>query len=97
LIALLAVGSHDFDESIARGLEYLCDNQRSDGTWNEPYYTGTGFPGYGVGARVNLSENAERFGQGQELARGFMLNYNLYRHYFPLIAMGRARIHGKEY
>jgi len=25
------------------------------------------------------------------LQRGFMLNYNLYRHYFPLMALGRAR------
>jgi len=27
--------------------------------------------------------------QGPELARAFMINYNLYRHYFPLIALGR--------
>ena len=29
-------------------------------------------------------------GQSLELSRGFMINYNLYRHYFPLMAMGRA-------
>ncbi len=33
----------------------------------------------------------ERIAQGTELQRGFMLNYNLYRHYFPLMALGRAR------
>jgi len=91
LMALLAADSHDVDESIARGLEYLCVQQRSDGTWDEPQYTGAGFPGYGVGERVNLTKDARRFGQGRELSRAFMLNYNLYRHYFPLIAMGRAK------
>ena len=27
-----------------RGLVYLCERQRSDGTWDEPDCTGTGFP-----------------------------------------------------
>ena len=31
-----------------------------------------------------------RVPQGKELARGFMLNYNWYRHYFPLTSLGRA-------
>ncbi len=93
LMALVAVGSHDFDRQIFRGLEFLLSGQRQDGTWDEPYYTGTGFPGYGVGERVNLSRNAQSLGQGRELSRGFMLNYNLYRHYFPLMAMGRAKNH----
>ena len=31
--------------------------------------------------------------EGAELARGFMINYNLYRHYFPMMALGRARKH----
>lgn len=93
LMALIAVGSHDFDRYISRGLEFLLTSQRLDGTWDEPHYTGTGFPGYGVGKRVNLSQNAEKLDQGAELSRGFMLNYNLYRHYFPLMAMGRAESH----
>ena len=25
------------------------------------------------------------------MGRGFMINYNLYRHYFPLMALSRAR------
>ncbi|HHD56074.1 MAG TPA: squalene--hopene cyclase, partial [Desulfobulbaceae bacterium] len=91
LMALLAASSGDFDQSIQQGLNFLCNSQRQDGTWDEPQYTGTGFPGYGVGERVNLAKDAGRFGQGRELARAFMLNYNLYRHYFPLIAMGRAQ------
>jgi hypothetical protein len=28
--------------------------------------------------------------QGPELSRAFMLRYDLYRHYFPLMALGRA-------
>ncbi len=90
IMALCAVASDEFDPVIRRGLEYLRASQRPDGTWDEPWYTGTGFPGYGVGQRVNLGLAAGRIDQGSELSRGFMLNYNLYRHYFPLMAMGRA-------
>ncbi len=92
LLALLAVSADAFRIPIERGLRYLVDTQRRDGTWDEPHYTGTGFPGYGVGARAeirNLSDR-KRIAQGAELQRAFMINYNLYRHYFPLIAMGRA-------
>ena len=93
IMALCAVDSHAFDDHIRQGLAYLLASQRADGTWDEPWYTGTGFPGYGVGERVNLHRAAERIDQGRELSRGFMLNYNLYRHYFPLMAMGRAQRH----
>jgi squalene-hopene/tetraprenyl-beta-curcumene cyclase len=93
LLALIAVGSRDYDRSIRRGVGFLLSSQRGDGTWDEPYYTGTGFPGYGFGARLDLRDASTRarIAQGTELQRGFMLNYNLYRHYFPLMAMGRAR------
>lgn len=30
--------------AVAKGVEYLLDTQRSDGTWNEVEFTGTGFP-----------------------------------------------------
>ncbi len=30
--------------AVERGLAYLCERQRPDGTWNEPECTGTGFP-----------------------------------------------------
>ena len=29
--------------------------------------------------------------QGPELSRAFMLRYNLYRHYFPMMALARAQ------
>jgi squalene-hopene/tetraprenyl-beta-curcumene cyclase len=92
LMALIAVGADDYRSSIQQGVDYLVARQKM-GTWEEPQYTGTGFPGYGVGARVNLSvpDLAENFQQGTELSRAFMINYNLYRHYFPLMALGRAR------
>ena len=95
LMALLAVGAQEHDEAISRGLRYLIDTQREDGTWDEPYYTGTGFPGYGFGARMDFrdEQTKERIAQGTELQRGFMINYNLYRHYFPLMALGRAKAH----
>ncbi len=46
-----------------RGLAFLRERQRTDGTWDEPYFTGTGFP------------------------RDFYLNYHMYRHLFPLMAL----------
>jgi squalene-hopene/tetraprenyl-beta-curcumene cyclase len=54
-------------ESVGRGVSYLVETQREDGTWDEPYFTGTGFP------------------------RDFYINYNLYRNYWPLMALGRFR------
>jgi squalene-hopene/tetraprenyl-beta-curcumene cyclase len=29
---------------LARGVGWLVGTQRADGTWDEPQYTGTGFP-----------------------------------------------------
>ena len=31
-------------ESVARGVAYLLKTQKKDGSWDEPWYTGTGFP-----------------------------------------------------
>ena len=31
-------------ESVAKGIAYLLKTQGADGAWNEPYFTGTGFP-----------------------------------------------------
>jgi squalene-hopene/tetraprenyl-beta-curcumene cyclase len=44
LLALLAAGERD-GEAVERGIRWLADTQRADGTWDEPYFTGTGFPG----------------------------------------------------
>lgn len=92
LMALLSTESANYVGAIRRGVDYLLSRQQ-DGTWDEPQYTGTGFPGYGVGLRIKLTRQdvAERLQQGAELSRGFMINYNMYRHYFPLMALGRAR------
>jgi squalene-hopene/tetraprenyl-beta-curcumene cyclase len=90
LMALLATGG--YQDSIARGIRYLSSTQTADGSWDEAHYTGTGFPGYGGGARTNLKAG-ETLKQGRELSRGFMLRYHMYRHYFPLMALGRARDH----
>jgi squalene-hopene/tetraprenyl-beta-curcumene cyclase len=93
LIGLTASGSEAYLSQVRAGLGYLTGTQRDDGTWDEPYYTGTGFPGYGFGARLDFRDKKtrRRIHQGTELQRGFMINYNMYRHYFPLMALGRAR------
>jgi squalene-hopene/tetraprenyl-beta-curcumene cyclase len=91
LMALIAAGGESFAAAISRGFEHLSKTQRLDGTWDEPVYTATGFPGYGVGARIDLRDPklGEKLGQGAELSRGFMISFNLYRHYFPMIALAR--------
>ena len=66
LLALIAAGGAR-SEAVKRGIEYLIRTQNDEGTWNEPYFTGTGFP------------------------TDFMIRYHLYRHHFPLMALGRYR------
>lgn len=43
LLALHAAG-HDDAPAVGRGLRYLLRTQRPDGSWDDPYWTGTGFP-----------------------------------------------------
>jgi squalene-hopene/tetraprenyl-beta-curcumene cyclase len=43
VLGLLAAGDIRSD-SVSRGIVYLLRTQRPDGNWDEPYYTGTGFP-----------------------------------------------------
>ena len=66
LLALIAAKQSDSDAT-KRGVQYLLMGQETSGTWQEPTFTGTGFPG------------------------AFMLNYHLYRLYWPLMALGRYR------
>jgi squalene-hopene/tetraprenyl-beta-curcumene cyclase len=44
LLALEAAGERS-SEAAGRGIDWLVRSQRADGTWDEPQYTGTGFPG----------------------------------------------------
>ncbi len=92
LIGLLAVGDSDVSTAVHNGVAYLIRHQCDQGTWDEPEYTGTGFPGYGVGERIKLDgRTTAEMAQTTNLERAFMINYNMYRHYFPLMALGRAR------
>jgi squalene-hopene/tetraprenyl-beta-curcumene cyclase len=73
LLGLLA-GEPAVTDAVRRGVDYLLDTQRADGTWDEAPFTGTGFP------------------------RHFYLRYDMYRNYFPLMALGRfrARLRGES-
>ena len=89
LLGLVAAKDHGC-EAAQKGLLYLAETQRNDGTWDEPYFTGTGFPGYGVGERLKtMPDIGEISYQGLDMPAGFMINYHLYRNYWPLLAMGR--------
>jgi squalene-hopene/tetraprenyl-beta-curcumene cyclase len=44
IMGLMAAGHRDSD-GVARGIDYLVRLQHEDGSWNEEYWTGTGFPG----------------------------------------------------
>jgi squalene-hopene/tetraprenyl-beta-curcumene cyclase len=89
LLGLIAAGDRSSD-SARRGVEYLVRTQSPDGTWDEPQFTGCGFPGYGSGDQPeNYREVGDPGWQGLELSSGFMINYHLYRNYFPLWALGR--------
>jgi squalene-hopene/tetraprenyl-beta-curcumene cyclase len=66
LLGLIAAGRGG-SEPVRRGLQYLIDTQKPDGTWDESLATGTGFPNV------------------------FYLQYTLYRNYFPLLALAKAR------
>jgi squalene-hopene/tetraprenyl-beta-curcumene cyclase len=75
ILGLLAAGDTRSD-SVAKGVRWLLERQRPDGSWDESMYegaarqsiiTGTGFP------------------------RVFYLAYHLYRIYFPLMALTQYR------
>lgn len=66
LLGLIAADETDSD-SVRRGVEYLLAMQQAHGSWDEPQFTGTGFP------------------------TDFMINYHMYRDYWPLMALGQYR------
>jgi squalene-hopene/tetraprenyl-beta-curcumene cyclase len=66
MLGLLA-GEDALSTELQRGIAFLGEQQRPDGTWPEEHFTGTGFP------------------------RHFYLRYDMYRNYFPLMALGQAR------
>jgi squalene-hopene/tetraprenyl-beta-curcumene cyclase len=65
VMGLVAAGEAG-SPAVRRGVSYLLDRQRA-GTWEQPQWTGTGFP------------------------RVFYLNYEYYRHIFPLMALAQYR------
>jgi squalene-hopene/tetraprenyl-beta-curcumene cyclase len=42
-MGLIAAGRED-GEACVRGVRWLMDAQNAEGTWDEPEFTGTGFP-----------------------------------------------------
>ncbi len=75
LLGLLAAGD-DRSDSIAKGVRWLLTRQDDNGTWDES-----------VG--VDLTRQAIYTGTG--FPRVFYLAYEMYRHYFPLLALTTYR------
>ena len=91
LLALMAAGEVD-NPAVHAGVRFLIGSQTSEGCWDEPHFTGAGFPGYLMGERPDeLPKPGERGHQGRNISAGFMINYHLYRNYWPLLALGRFR------
>ena len=91
LLSLLSAGEVE-NLATSRGIRFLVESQREDGSWDESYYTGTGFPGYGVGRRLERFPRPGEPGyQGLDMPAGFMINYHMYRNCWPLTALGRYR------
>ena len=42
-MGLIAAGEGN-SNAVGQGIAYLLNTQQPDGTWEEPYFTGTGFP-----------------------------------------------------
>ncbi len=91
LLSLISAGRAE-GEAATKGIDYLLSTQRPDGAWDEPQYTATGFPGYGIGdRRFKRTVSAEKDLLPVELPAGFMIKYHMYRIYWPLLALGRYR------
>ena len=75
LLGLLAAGD-DRSDSIAKGVRWLLTRQRVDGSWDESMGEGS--------TRQSIIT-------GTGFPRVFYLSYNLYRQYFPLLALTSYR------
>lgn len=91
LMGLLSAGETGSTATL-RGIEYLAQTQRDDGSWDEPYFTATGFTGYRGGKQLRrLQKSTDPEFQSLDLDSGFMINYHMYRNCWPLTALGRYR------
>ena len=78
--------------AVHAGIRFLMESQTAEGCWDEPHFTGAGFPGYLMGERPDeLPKPGERGHQGRNASAGFMIKYHLYRTYWPLLALGRFK------
>ena len=66
IMGLMSAGEISCD-AVTRGVNFLTSTQNKNGTWEEEFFTGSGFP------------------------KVFYLRYHLYRHSFPLMALGMYR------
>jgi squalene-hopene/tetraprenyl-beta-curcumene cyclase len=76
LIGLIAAGLSKHP-SVNRGIEFLCASQNQEGTWDEDYYTGCAL------CRNLAIERPSKYDSSI-----FMVNYHLWRHIWPLRALG---------
>lgn len=92
LLGLMSAGYWQHAQ-VEAGIKYLCQTMNAAGTWDEHHYTGCGFPGYGDGKRKKIGtiKNKDAL-----TSSGFMINYHLYRHCWPLMALGCYQRYWKD-
>jgi len=71
LLGLLAAGD-DRSDSIAKGVRWLLSRQDAGGGWDE---------------RIGTGVTRQALYTGTGFPRVFYLAYEMYRHYFPLLAL----------
>jgi squalene-hopene/tetraprenyl-beta-curcumene cyclase len=71
MLGLLAAGD-DRSDSVAKGVRWLLTHQEADGGWDE---------------RVGAGLTRQALYTGTGFPRVFYLAYEMYRHYFPLLAL----------
>jgi squalene-hopene/tetraprenyl-beta-curcumene cyclase len=75
MLGLLAAGD-DRSDSVAKGVRWLLTRQEPDGSWDE---------------RVGAGVTRQALYTGTGFPRVFYLAYEMYRQYFPLLALTSYR------
>ena len=90
-ISLMATGEAEHS-AVDRGVAFLLERLRTDGTWDEPEFMGCGFHGYGPGDRPERPEALNGAdSQGPEVWRGLHDQLSPIPQLLPALGPGTIR------